>query len=354
MNRAAQRKTAKAAKTTAKRSIKTAVKRTATRRVHKVSKRAQSTTAFENKVVGVIGLGNMGGHMANNLLTKGNNIAVYDVFDTAVETAVNNGKAAGKNVLVAKSPYEVAMASDIVITMLPSSKHVHDTFAADNGLLKAIQDRKAQGKGKILFIDSSTISPDTTKQVKDLVGTDGDFIDAPVSGGVMGAQNGTLTFMVGGSDEQFEESKNVLSRMGKNIVHCGPTGSGQAAKICNNLILGISMNAIAEGYNLGVKLGMDPKVLAGIVNTSSGRCWASEISNPVPGVIPTAPASRDYQGGFGVDLMLKDMKLALEAAQSNGVSLQLGKQAADNYQAISTGGNGKKDFGFVYQHVSKM
>lgn len=339
-----------------KRNIKTVAKKPVQKKkVTTTTKRAMSTGSFEDKVIGVIGLGNMGGHMAHNLVKKGHNIVVYDIFEPNVETAVSNGKAAGKNVHVAKSPYEVAMNADVVVTMLPKSPHVLQTFTDENnGLIKALKDRKAAGKDKLLLIDSSTIAPLVTKQIHELVGDQADVIDAPVSGGVMGAENGTLTFMVGAEPYQFELAKPVLSKMGKNIVLCGPTGSGQAAKVCNNLILGISMNAIAEGYNLGVKLGMDPKVLAGIINTSSGRCWASEVSNPVPGVMPTAPASRDYNGGFGVDLMLKDMNLALETAESVNAKLELGQKAADNYQAISNAGHGKKDFGYVYQHVSKM
>jgi len=318
---------------------------------NKGTRRALSTSV-EGKTIGVIGLGNMGGHMAHNLMKKGHDVVIYDIFEPNVETQVKNGAALGRKVTVAKSPQEVAVNADVVVTMLPKSQHVYETYTAPNGIMSAFKLRKDQGKSKLLLIDSSTIAPLVAKQITELVGAEADVVDAPVSGGVMGAENGTLTFMVGGEQNQFDAAKPVLEKMGKNIVLCGKSGSGQAAKVCNNLILGISMNAIAEGYNLGVKLGMDPKVLAGIINTSSGRCWASEISNPVPGVIATAPASRDYAGGFGVDLMLKDMHLALETAESVGAKLELGKMAADNYQAISNGGNGKKDFGFVYQHIA--
>jgi 3-hydroxyisobutyrate dehydrogenase len=240
---------------TAQRSIKTTKKtltKTTKKTLTKTSKRAFSASA-EDKVIGVIGLGNMGGHMAHNLLKKGHNIVVYDVFQPNVDTAVANGQTANKNVKVATSPYEVAMNSDVVITMLPKTPHVMETYTGAKGLLSAIKDRKAQGKSKLLLIDSSTIAPLATKEIHALVGNDADVLDAPVSGGVMGAENGTLTFMVGADADQFELAKPVLSKMGKNIVLCGPTGSGQAAKVCNNLILGISMNAIAEGYNLGVK-----------------------------------------------------------------------------------------------------
>lgn len=177
------------------------------------------------------------------------------------------------------------------------------------------------------------------------------MVDAPVSGGVGGAEAGTLTFMVGGTPGDFEAVKPLLQAMGKNIVLCGGAGTGQIAKLCNNLVLGISMNAVSEAMNLGVRLGADPKVLAAIINTSSGRCWSSEIYNPVPGVLPNVPASRGYTGGFGSPLMAKDLGLALDAAKSVGASLPTGSAAFAVYQLMMANGYGGKDFSAVYQFL---
>jgi len=178
-------------------------------------------------------------------------------------------------------------------------------------------------------------------------------VDAPVSGGVGGAQNATLTFMVGGSKEDFDRVKPLLELMGKNIVHCGGPGNGQVAKVCNNLLLGISMIGVSEAMNLGVKLGMDPKVLAGIINTSSGRCWSSDTYNPVPGVIPTVPASNGYKGGFASDLMAKDLYLAVSAANSIKQPLPLGGNAHQFYNLVSQKGLGGYDFSVVYKLLSE-
>ncbi len=175
------------------------------------------------------------------------------------------------------------------------------------------------------------------------------LVDAPVSGGVGGAEAGTLTFMVGGADADFEAAKEFLAKMGKNIVHCGAPSTGQVAKICNNLVLGISMAAVSEAMNLGVKMGIDAEKLAGIINTSSGRCWSSDTYNPHPGVIPTAPSNRDYEGGFGTDLMLKDMGLAADAAKSVNAPLPTGAVAASLYSVMSNNGMGRKDFSAVYK-----
>ena len=175
------------------------------------------------------------------------------------------------------------------------------------------------------------------------------LVDAPVSGGVGGAEAGTLTFMVGGADADFTAAQEYLRSMGANIVHCGAPSTGQVAKICNNLVLGISMAAVSEAMNLGVKMGIDPVKLAGIINTSSGRCWSSDTYNPHPGVIPTAPSNRDYEGGFGTDLMLKDMGLAADAAKSVNAPLPTGGAAASMYSIMSNNGMGRKDFSAVYK-----
>lgn len=204
-----------------------------------------------------------------------------------------------------------------------------------------------------LFIDCSTIDPTVTRKLA-ATATSKKFrmVDAPVSGGVIGAAAGTLTFMVGGEVADFEASMPLLQHMGKNIVHCGAAGTGQIAKLCNNLILGISMTAVSEAMNLGVKLGADAKTLAAIINTSSGRCWSSELYNPVPGVLPNTPASRGYTGGFGAALMAKDLGLALDAAKVAGVSLPTGASAHALYQILLSHGMGNKDFSAVYAFLA--
>jgi 3-hydroxyisobutyrate dehydrogenase len=244
--------------------------------------------------------------------------------------------------------------------MLPSSPHVRDVSASGVPVYgyNAFQQRIVQvyensvfaaAKPGALLIDCSTIDPTVTRALNASATTRKlRMIDAPVSGGVGGAEAGTLTFMVGGVSADFETAKTVLQAMGKNIVHCGAPGTGQIAKLCNNLVLGISMNAVSEAMNLGVKLGADPKVLAAIINTSSGRCWSSEVYNPVPGVLPNVPSSRGYTGGFGSALMAKDIGLALDAAKSAGVPLPTGATAFNIYQIMLSQGMGGKDFSAVY------
>ena len=282
--------------------------------------------------------------MANNLLKNGYPLVVFDVS----EAAVNNIASSNKNVKVAKSPKELAAQVDQIVTMLPSSPHVLSVYTGENGLLQTM-------KKNSLLIDTSTIDPNVAREVSSKVQEkSGTMIDAPVSGGVGGAQAGTLTFMVGGTVDAFNNAKPILQSMGKNIVHCGDSGNGQVVKICNNLVLAISMIGVSEAMNLGVSMGMDPKVLAGIFNTSSARCWSSDTYNPVPGVMENVPASRGYVGGFGVDLMAKDVGLAVDAANKIKAPLFLGAQALQVYNQISNQGNGNKDFAFVYQFLNKI
>lgn len=230
--------------------------------------------------------------------------------------------------------------------MLPSSPHVREVYTSNDGILKGINSTGA------LLIDSSTIDPQTSRDVAAIAAAQGAvMIDAPVSGGVGGAEAGTLTFMVGGSDAAFASAQPLLQRMGKNIVHCGDVGTGQVAKVCNNVVLGMSMVAVAEGMSLGVKLGMDPVKLAGIINTSSGRCWSSDTYNPCPGVLPTAPASRGYVGGFGTALMHKDMGLATDAAKAIKHYMPLASLTQEIYADVMKSGNDKKDFGYVYEYL---
>lgn len=328
---------------------------TIAQRVTQLGMRSFSGDTSKALTVGFIGLGNMGGHMAHNLIKKGHSLVVYDVHRPSVDTVLKYGQAAEANVTAATSPAQVADIADVVITMLPSSPHVVEVYGGKKGVFEAFKSRTANHRLPLLLIDSSTIAPPTAVQVAQLATSHPDhvalMVDAPVSGGVGGAEAGTLTFMVGGPQQSFDAASPVLQKMGRNIVHCGPSGTGQAAKVCNNLILGISMTAVSEAMNLGVSLGMDPTVLAGIVNTSSGRCWSSDTYNPVPGVLPNVPSSRGYTGGFGVDLMLKDLNLAIESAKASGVALPAGTMTSALYTQISKSGNGKKDFAYVYQFL---
>jgi 3-hydroxyisobutyrate dehydrogenase len=282
-----------------------------------------------------IGLGNMGAPMARNLLKAGHPLTVYDLVPPAVAALVAAGASA------AKSLCEAAAGADLVITMLPSSPHVKAAYLGPDGLLGGI----APG---VILVDSSTIDPQAAREVAAAAERHGNpMADAPVSGGTGGAAAGTLTFMVGATPELYARIRPVLAQMGKNIVHCGASGNGQVAKICNNLLLGISMIGVSEAMNLGAALGIDPKVLAGIINTSSGRCWSSDTYNPYPGVMEGVPASRGYSGGFGADLMLKDLGLALEAAKHAKQPVVLGAAAQQLYQMFSARGTGAEDFSAI-------
>jgi 3-hydroxyisobutyrate dehydrogenase len=288
-----------------------------------------------------IGLGNMGGPMARNLVKAGHTLTVFDVVKANVDALVGVGATA------ASSAKDAAADAQCVITMLPSSPHVKSVYLGDAGVL-------AGAAAGTTLIDSSTIDPATAREVAAAALARGfAMADAPVSGGTGGAEAGTLTFMVGAEPALFERIKPVLAHMGRNIVHCGGAGTGQVAKICNNMLLGISMVGVAEAMNLGVALGIDPKVLAGIINTSSGRCWSSDTYNPYPGVLPNAPASRGYTGGFGTDLMLKDLGLATDAAKQARQSVVMGATAQQLYQLLSSQGAGGLDFSAIINLLKK-
>ena len=292
--------------------------------------------------IGFIGLGHMGNPMARNLLKHGHKLKVHDVVSELVKKLEKDG------VEVATSAAECARGVELVITMLPSSPHVRSVYLGEYGVLKGA----APGTP---LIDSSTIDPLTAREVAmDAKAKGCPMVDAPVSGGVGGAEAGTLTFMVGGDAKDFEIARPVLQAMGKNIVHCGGIGNGQVAKICNNLMLAIEMIATSEGMTLAAKLGMDPKVFAAIVNTSSGRCWSSDTYNPYPGVLDAVPSSRGYAGGFGSDLMLKDLTLVTDAAKSAKHPVMLGALAQQIYQKHSNDGNGAKDFSSVILQYMKQ
>jgi 3-hydroxyisobutyrate dehydrogenase len=285
--------------------------------------------------IGFVGLGHMGAPMARNLLKAGHSLVVYDVVQRNVDALTAAGAAA------ARSAARAADAAELVITMLPSSPHVKTVYLGNDGVLAGVAP-------DVTLIDSSTIDPHTAREVAVLAAQHGNpMADAPVSGGTGGAEAGTLTFMVGGDAGVFEKIAPVLRHMGKNIVHCGESGTGQVAKICNNLLLGISMIGVSEAMNLGVALGIDAKVLAGIVNTSSGRCWSSDTYNPYPGVMENVPAARGYTGGFGADLMLKDLGLAVDAAKLSKQPVVLGALAQQLYQMFSAQGAGGQDFSAI-------
>ncbi|RKO85383.1 NAD binding domain of 6-phosphogluconate dehydrogenase-domain-containing protein [Blyttiomyces helicus] len=308
--------------------------------------RSLSTAAAAKTRIGFVGLGQMGYPMALNLLTRGtqpstHEFIVHDAFPAASARFVAEA-GTGTPVSVAASVGEVAERADVIVTMLPEGKHVRAVY---KGLLGAV------GKGTVL-IDSSTIDVATAKEVAGWAREkDALMVDAPVSGGTPGAKAGTLTFMVGSpTPEAFEKVKPYLQHMGKSIVHCGLNGNGQVAKICNNMLLGITMIAAAETMNLGMRMGMDPKLLASIINTSSGRCWSTDTYNPVPGVMEGVPSSRDYEGGFGTTLMSKDMGLAVSAANDSKSAILLGGTAHAMYMMLArTEGYGKKDFSSVFK-----
>lgn len=287
--------------------------------------------------IAFIGLGNMGGFMAQNLLRAGQNVFGFDLSEKALQLFSDAGG------VICNSPQDAAKQADIVISMLPAAKHVRDVYLGDEGLLAVL-------KAGSLCIDCSTIDPQTIKDIAQVAQAQNiQMCDAPVSGGTIGAKAGTLTFMVGADSATYEAVQPVLALMGKNTVSCGAVGAGQIAKICNNLILGISMTAVAEGMALGAKLGIDPHALAGVVNSSSGRCWSSEVCNPWPGIIENAPASRGYSDGFANQLMLKDLGLAIEAASQAKQPILLGGLVQQIYQQMCLQGKSHLDFSSVIE-----
>ena len=280
--------------------------------------------------IAFIGLGNMGGPMAANLAKAQHHVMAFDLSEAAVNTAVEKG--AHK----AASAAEAVKGAEIVVTMLPAGKHVREVYEKD------VLPNVAKGT---LLIDCSTIDVESARHVAALAEKAGmDMVDAPVSGGVGGATAGTLTFMVGGSDASFSKAKPVLEKMGKNIVLAGTSGGGQAAKICNNMILGVSMIAVSEAFMLAKRLGLDAQKLFDVASTASGQCWSLTNYCPVPGPVPTSPANRDYQPGFTAAMMLKDLMLAQQAANAAGASTPLGAEAAQLFSLFVNSGNGAKDF----------
>jgi 3-hydroxyisobutyrate dehydrogenase len=289
--------------------------------------------------IGFVGLGNMGLPMAQNLIKAGHQVAGADMSMAAVDKLKSAGGTAAADAAAAGD------GADVIVTMLPSGKEVREVYLGANGLI-------ARSKSGALLIDSSTIDVETARAVAKAAQEKGLLmVDAPVSGGVGGAQAATLTFMVGGSEEAFARARPYLEAMGKTIVHAGGPGNGQAAKICNNMILGISMIAVSEAFVLAEKLGLDAQKLFDISSKSSGQCWSLTTYCPVPGPVPTSPANRDYQAGFTAAMMLKDLKLAQDAAQSTKAVTPLGAGAAAIYDRFVQSGEAGRDFSGIVRYL---
>ncbi|MGR9425592.1 3-hydroxyisobutyrate dehydrogenase [Rhizobium leguminosarum] len=284
--------------------------------------------------IAFIGLGNMGGPMAANLVKSGHEVFGFDLAASVLKAAEESG------VIPASHASQAVKDAEIIITMLPQGKHV---LTAWTDILQSA----AQGT---LVIDCSTIDVDSSRKAHEMAKAASCLsLDAPVSGGTGGATAGTLTFMAGGSEEAFAKAKPILEAMGKKIVHCGEAGAGQAAKICNNMILGISMIGVCEAFVLAEKLGLSHQALFDVASTSSGQCWSINTYCPVPGPVPTSPANNDYRPGFAAALMLKDLRLSQEAALTSGASTPLGAEAAQLFALFEKQGNGGRDFSAIIE-----
>jgi 3-hydroxyisobutyrate dehydrogenase len=289
--------------------------------------------------IAFIGLGNMGGPMAANLVKAGQTVSGFDLVEASRDAAMAAG------VVIASTAIEAVKGADVIVTMLPAGKHVLAVWSEI--LLHA-------AKGA-LFIDCSTIDVESSVQAHALAANhDVASIDAPVSGGTGGAKGATLTFMAGGEAAAFEAAKPVLALMGKKIVHCGGAGAGQAAKICNNMILGISMIGVCEAFTLAEKLGLSHQALFDVASTSSGQCWSLTTYCPVPGPVPTSPANNGYKPGFAAALMLKDLRLSQEAAKAAGAATPLGAHAAEIYTAFEAAGVGVADFSGIINFLREQ
>jgi 3-hydroxyisobutyrate dehydrogenase len=287
--------------------------------------------------IAFIGLGNMGGGMAANLVKAGHEVHAFDLNEAALD------RAQGQGAVRAASTAEAVKDAETVITMLPAGEHVRTVYQQD------VAPNAAQGT---MMIDCSTIDVDTAKTVGEMFrGLGFEFVDAPVSGGIAAANGGTLTFMVGGSEEGFERARPLLEAMGKAVIHAGEAGAGQAAKICNNMLLGATMAATCETFALAEKLGLNLQTFFDISSKASGQSWSMTSYCPVPGVGPETPADRGYEGGFAAALMLKDLKLAAEAAQSVGAYTPMGAEAEELYQRFVDRGGGNKDFSGIIKMI---
>ena len=293
--------------------------------------------------IGFIGLGNMGGPMAANLVKAGHKVTGFDLNPAALEALE---KAGGK---AADSATGAAEGAQVIITMLPAGEHVRQIYLHQGGLIDEVKDARP------LLIDCSTIDVDTAREVTAAAAEVGlAVLDAPVSGGTTGAQNGTLTFMVGVTEEAFACGKPILAAMGKNIFHAGGPGAGQAVKICNNMMLAINMVGVSEGFLLAQKLGLDWGTLHQICSTATANSWALSNYCPAPGPVPAAPSNRDYAAGFAAALMVKDVKLSQAAAEATGSPTPLGAKALSFYQKVVDEGDGGKDFSVVFRWLAQQ
>ncbi|WP_194867420.1 3-hydroxyisobutyrate dehydrogenase [Pseudoalteromonas sp. PPB1] len=291
--------------------------------------------------IGFIGLGNMGGPMAANLVKAGHQVTVFDLSAEAVANLVSLGAVAADKVS------DVCAGADFIVSMLPASKHVRMIYTGEDGLINYLEK-------STLVIDCSTIDAESAQFVGNALTDAGiAFVDAPVSGGVAGAAAGTLTFIVGGNDEDFNKAQTVLNDMGKNIFHAGAVGAGQVAKICNNMLLSILMAGTSEALQMGVDHGLDPKVLSEIMLNSSGRNWTLELYNPCPDVLENVPSSNGYKPGFMVDLMAKDLGLAMQAAQQTNSATPMGALAKNLYNLMQNQGSGSEDFSAIFKLYSQ-
>jgi len=291
--------------------------------------------------IGFLGLGNMGKHMATNLIAAKHQVTIFDVNPQALDHFKDQ-----KQAKVVTVPQSAVDQSEFVILMLPNGKIVRDV--CHSNIFPSAK------KGTVI-IDCSTIDVRTSKEMAEASRKKNlRFVDAPVSGGVTGAQKGTLTFMVGGEPGDFKVVQPILGQMGKNIVHAGPNGSGLAAKICNNLLLANSMVATAEAMSLGIKLGLDKDVLAKLINSSTGQCWSSQSYNPCPGIVPTVPSSNDYNGGFASEMMTKDLLLALDAAKEANAATPLTEKTTELYRQMCSKGLNKRDFSVIFKYLNEQ
>ncbi|KAI0147651.1 3-hydroxyisobutyrate dehydrogenase [Xylariaceae sp. FL1272] len=315
-------------------------------------RRGFSASSRRLDTYGFIGLGQMGYQMAKNLQSKlppSDSVQLFDINKAAAEKLAEemlSSPAGGAAVKIAESVGDAAKYADTIITVLPEPSHVKSVYSE---ILKT----ELPPKSRIL-IDSSTIDPSSSREVAKWVldANQGQFVDAPMSGGVVGATAGTLTFMLGSPTELVSKIEPILLRMGKRVLHCGVQGTGLSAKLANNYLLAINNIATAEAMNLGIRWGLEPKVLANIINVSTGKCWPSEVNNPVKGVIDTAPANRDYSGGFGISLMKKDLKLAIVAAEEADAKLELAAKAREVYEEAEQNDKCKgRDFSVVYRFL---
>ena len=290
-------------------------------------------------VIGFIGVGHMGGPMARNLLKAGHQVTIFDPDADNAKAMVSAGAKQ------AASLVELSAASDIVVSMLPSGRELRVAYLDNDGVV-------AHAKNTALLIDCSTTDVDSARAVADAAKKRGlQFLDAPVSGGVAGAEAGTLTFMAGGEESAVDAARPILMAMGKHVVHTGASGSGQAAKICNNLILGISMIGVSEAFVLAEQLGLSPDKLFAVSSTSSGQCWSLTSYCPVPGPVPAAPSNRDYQPGFAAKMMLKDLRLATDAAEKHKQAIELGDLAKRLYERFVQEGSGDLDFSGIIRAI---